>query len=549
MSSHNCTRNTSGMSVLIDSVLVRTLGWIVFPAEIVLVTGIIAYFLKKAKQRPRITEYGSSSISIITFAGLFLGGFAWGILGVLLESSCLNVTILTYLCIMVIATMLLEREVVVYFQFYLVGKVHGIAKTRNALERRVVRQSTQEGNIRLSVESKVKRISPREIWLDENSNTPCLDKFLLRRRSYLSSTRFFSLFRIIAWIISIAFTWFGVYEFLLDSSGDMQFSDGTCQFLLFKYIRTSLSCLWISLIFSFFLNLLMIKRLKNYSVQKHLLWLFWVILFAWSVILTLMNSNADNNFWIQNANHFWASYILSGIVSPILLACFGHLFVLFRLRKQFLALDATISFNNSKDSPGDKHRNFNELPQLGKEELLNNAFPAESDFSRSKNSKTELSKFSSVNLQELFFEALTNEKIRHEFEFFLMSELSIENLILYDAATLFLKDFAFLNESIISSQPKENLETAYEVAYHIYTDFMLENSPFNVNIAHERRTQFTEFFAKKVFSSDLKNLYQLIRSVQWDMEILMKNDSFARFRSTPEYRKAASEMKDILMIE
>jgi hypothetical protein len=68
----------------------------------------------------------------------------------------------------------------------------------------------------------------------------------------------------------------------------------------------------------------------------------------------------------------------------------------------------------------------------------------DSELSVSKNSKTEVSKINSIDLHEKFMETLGNERLRYEFEFFLISELSLENLVLYDAVSDFLKKFEYL---------------------------------------------------------------------------------------------------------
>jgi hypothetical protein len=124
-----------------------------------------------------------------------------------------------------------------------------------------------------------------------------------------------------------------------------------------------------------------------------------------------------------------------------------------------------------------------------------------------------------------------------------MSELSIENLILYDALVLFLRDFSILEEENVSEITKDILELSYEVAYKVYIDFMREDSPFNINIAHERRNQFMVFFTKKIYGKDMKSLYDMMKNLLWDIETLMKNDSFARFRSSPQYSQIIAEIE------
>jgi hypothetical protein len=124
----------------------------------------------------------------------------------------------------------------------------------------------------------------------------------------------------------------------------------------------------------------------------------------------------------------------------------------------------------------------------------------------------------------------------------LISELSLENLVLYDAVTAFLKKFEFLDgEEKLNEIDIKEFESAYEHAYNLYFEFVQLDSPYNANVAYERRRQFSTFFARKIYAKDMHEMFELMKNLQWDIECLMRNDSFARFRFSPQYFEAIKQ--------
>jgi hypothetical protein len=141
------------------------------------------------------------------------------------------------------------------------------------------------------------------------------------------------------------------------------------------------------------------------------------------------------------------------------------------------------------------------------------------------------------NSVEGLLQVLGSKKCRSKFLKFLEKELSVENLLFYDACVQFAKDFEFEVD-----QKSEILESARRI---IKT--YLDNSAVHmVNISHVTRTQVLKKFneinnaasgkdAKPELQHGLINAANLFEQAQREALLLMARDSFMRFQLTADY--------------
>eukprot|EP00475_Leptophrys_vorax_P008780 TRINITY_DN15727_c0_g1_i1.p1 TRINITY_DN15727_c0_g1~~TRINITY_DN15727_c0_g1_i1.p1 ORF type:complete len:278 (+),score=79.43 TRINITY_DN15727_c0_g1_i1:3-836(+) len=178
-----------------------------------------------------------------------------------------------------------------------------------------------------------------------------------------------------------------------------------------------------------------------------------------------------------------------------------------------------LSWRNEKRKRLQKRRNKKTLPmkQSGSRHMLR-----ESMSNSFLNTSTD-----GIRLEEI----LKNRQGREYFYKFISKEFSLENL-------LFFEDCLKYEELC---EMKENPEKIAQFAHQIYDKFILESSPYCVNICSERRHMLVgQFRSVKLRKEKKKSVHydsKLFEAAQAEVFQLMVSDTFSRFKETQDYKQ------------
>jgi hypothetical protein len=372
-------------------------------------------------------------------------------------------------------------------------------------------------------------------------------EYLLAKRKYFSyKLGFFNPVRIVAMTISLILSFVGIIDLLIfyKDSVTLNWWSMECQRGALGGFKPVLICIYFVAILRVYVTIKIRKSKENFGIQTE---------------LKLMSLTIAGIAGYLTYAIFWTDQAMATLSDFVLISYLPFAVILPQIAI-FISFGLVLVHINTIINKRKRARSVSDLSQS----QIMTVAAIQEDEAGSKSGTVSKTRTASVGVASVQFKllpafqrVLEDPELCSLFQQFLTKEWSVENILFWRAVKS-MNAHVGLSLMKAESTPNRieddvgaeaealmNFEVKWNFGRKIFKEFCLPDSRLSVNIPHTHRVRLQALFNREDSSITdeqkphlLEELQDALRASQREIMSLMQNDSFKRFKNTPEYLAA-----------